>query len=304
MNKKVIKYITKNIKDNYEGKTIIITGGNSGIGYESALNFCYLKAHVIIACRSLERGKSAIEKIKKEIPYANIELMKLDISSQASIHQFVEEIVKNRIDIDIFYHNAGVYRLPFQAIDGHDIITCTNYFGPFILTSELLPYLHSLNHKVRMIITSSCIAKSSHLTKELLYPHPKRARFKRYADSKMMDAYLFKYLYDNEKSNIEYVMVHPGVTYTGLINKAYKNKFIRVAAKIFLKAFANPIWKSSLSALPASEKNTPEGAFIGPTHMFNVRGYPKNKDFLKNKYKDVDGFIKETEKILEIQLLK
>lgn len=304
MKKKVIKYINKHINENFENKTIVITGGNSGIGFESARNFSYLKAHVIIACRSLEKGNDAINKIKQEIPYANIELIKLDISDKTSIEKFVKEIETKHIDIDIFYHNAGVYRLPFELINNSDIITCTNYFGPFLLTSDLLPYLHSLNHPVRMLITSSCVASYTNMTNDLLYPHPTRSRMKRYSDSKMMDAILFKYLLENDKSNIEYIMVHPGVAYTGLINKAYKSKFIRVGAKLFLKTFANPLWKSGLSSLPASTKNAPIGAFIGPTHLFNTRGYPKNKNFLKRKYKDVDSFIKETEKILNQKLIK
>lgn len=304
MHKKVIKYLAKHVSEDYKGKTIIITGGNSGIGFESAKNFCYLKAHVIIACRNLNKGKDAIELIKKEIPYANIELMQLDISNESSIQSFVNELINNKIDIDVFYHNAGVYRLPFELINESDIITYTNYFGPYILSSLLLPYLHTLNHKVRMLITSSCVASYTNLTIDLLYPHPERSRVKRYADSKMMDAMLFKYLLKNDNSNIEYVMVHPGVTYTGLINKAYKNKLYRFFAKIFLKTFANPLWKSALSAIPATNKNIPNGSFIGPTHLFNVKGYPKNKDFLKKKYNILDDFINETEKIIKYKLIK
>ena len=66
MNKKVIKYLKKNISDSFTDKTVLITGGNSGIGFETAKTCAYLKMHVIIAVRSLERGKQAIDAIKQE----------------------------------------------------------------------------------------------------------------------------------------------------------------------------------------------------------------------------------------------
>ena len=303
MNKKELAYIKKNFSDDISNKTVIITGGNSGIGFESAKYLCYLNANVIIAVRSLQRGNEAIKKIKDEIPQAKISLMELDMSHENSIKEFVSNIVKNKIDVDIFYHNAGVYRLPFEIVEDKDIITGTNYYGEIILTSLLLPYLNSLKHEVKMIFTSSLAAMWTSYKYIDLLPNEKRSKIKRYSNSKLLDAYLFKYLLDNEHSNIKYLLVHPGVANTGLIKKAYKNKVFLALMNFAMLFISNPIWKSSLSCLMAIKEETPAGTFYGPNHFFKFLGYPKKCKFLNKKYVKLDEIINESEKIVGYKLI-
>lgn len=303
MNKKAINYINKNIHCTLENKTVIITGGNSGIGFQSALYFCYLKANVIITARNLQRGEVALNKIKSEIPNANISMMELDVSHESSIKQFVKEIRDKKIDIDIFYHNAGIYRLPFEIIEDKEIIIGTNYYGQLILTSLLLPYLHSLKHEVKMFFTSSLAASYTNYKKLCLIPNENLGRATRYANSKLLDAFLFNYLYINDNKNIKYYLVHPGFTSTGLFKKAYKNKIILKFADLGMPVISNPLWKSSLSCLIPLKDETMPGTFIGPNHFFKAKGYPKQCKFLNKKYKNVNEIINESEKIVGYKLI-
>ena len=300
MNKRVKKYLAKNVKNDLIGKTIIITGGNSGIGLESAVICAYLKMHVVLAVRSLHRGEIAIQIIKRQVPDADVSMMELDVSKSESIKNFVDEIKNQKIDIDFFYHNAGIYRQKYQEVEnGLDLMLFTNYYGPFITTSLLLDYLHSLNHEVKMIFTSSVAVKWSKENDLFLHPTAQDNRSTRYANTKLLDSYLFKYLFENDKQNIKYFIVHPGVAATALIRKNY-NSF----EALFVKIFGNPIWKSALAISRILSTEAINGKFYGPSHFFHLLGYPKENTFVNRYYKSADKIIEQTENILKLALLK
>lgn len=302
MNKKELNYIN-DVNVYLENKTVVITGGNSGIGFECAKIYAYKKANVYITVRNKEKGEQAISMIKEEIPDAKISYLMLDISDNNSIKNFVSKIIDMKLDIDVFYHNAGVYRLKYQLIDDLDIITKTNFYGPLVLNSLLLPYLHSLNHEVKMIITSSIAATFTNEAKLDLLPNPKRSRVLRYSNSKLLDSYLFYYLLNNDHSNIKYLMVHPGVCRTPLIGKAYKNKIFLFFSNLFLSITANPVWKSAIASLKILEESLANGSFMGPTNFFRFNGYPKKCNFIKKRIKNLNKVINKAEEIIDYKML-
>ena len=300
--KQVIKFIDKNFKGNVEGKTIVITGGNSGIGFEAARTCAYLKMNVIIAARSFERGNKAVESIKKEFPESQVSFMHVDMSEEESVKSFVKEIIDKKVDIDIFYHNAGIFRIPYQLKENRELTISTNFYGPLMTNSLLNPYLNSLNHDVKMIITGSVAVRWSKITSDILAPSPKLSRMRRYSNSKLMDSLLFKYLYDNDKSNIKYYMVHPGVCYTPLFKKTYKKLFGEIV-DLVMHIFANPAWKSALAAIKAISSDAVEGEFYGPTCMFNSIGYPHTNKFMNKRYGKEKELIEQSENIVGYHLL-
>ena len=302
MKKKAIKYLDKHFVGDIKNKTIIITGGNSGIGLEVARECAYKKMNIILAVRSLERGEKAINDIKNDFPDAKISLMKLDVSEETSIRSFVDSIIKNEIDIDVFYHNAGIFRQPFEIKEEKDIVTSTNYFGPLLLTALLLPYLKELHHEVKMVITGSVAVRWSKYTIKELYPNSKASRMTRYSNSKLLDSYMFKYLLDNDKNNIRYYLVHPGMCYTPLFKKTYKRVFGAIV-DIFMRIFANPAWKSALATMRVISNDAIEGGFYGPKCFFNAVGYPHINKFINKYYKDVDETIKKSEEIIGCKLI-
>ena len=127
------------------GKTIIVTGANSGIGKAAAVQLAALGADVIMACRSLERGQSALEDVKKASGSQRVELMQIDLASQKSIRMFAEEFKKKHKRLDVLIHNAANFdktiSKPVLTEDGVETIFATNHVGPFLLTGLLLDLL-------------------------------------------------------------------------------------------------------------------------------------------------------------------
>ncbi len=124
------------------GKTVIVTGGNGGLGLETAREMARSGAHVIVAARNLDKAAAAEADIKGAVPEASLEVRELDLASKASIKKFADSIIEDFDKIDILYNNAGVMALPErQTADGFEMQFGTNHLGHFYLTYLLLPLL-------------------------------------------------------------------------------------------------------------------------------------------------------------------
>lgn len=130
---------------NLSNKTILITGANSGIGKAAATQLARLGAIVILACRSLERGAQALDDIQKAAPNGQVELLQVDMSSQASIGQAVEEYKRRHDRLDVLIHNAANFdqtiKKPILTADGIETIFATNHVNVFLMTHLLLDVL-------------------------------------------------------------------------------------------------------------------------------------------------------------------
>ena len=125
-----------------EGKTVIVTGANTGVGKATALDLARRKARVIMACRDQERGEQAVADVAKRSRSNDVHFRQLDLASFASIRQFSEEIFASEKKIDVLVNNAGVFMLPLRrSEDGFEMQLAVNCLGPFFLTNLLLPRL-------------------------------------------------------------------------------------------------------------------------------------------------------------------
>nr|CAI5826494.1 unnamed protein product [Callosobruchus analis] len=121
------------------GKTVIVTGANTGIGCEAALEFAKRGARVILACRDEGRAIEARDKIIKETLNKNVVVKLLDLSKLTSVRNFANEILKNEEKVDILVNNAGMaYGQNKRTEDGFILGLQVNYIGPFLLTLLLL----------------------------------------------------------------------------------------------------------------------------------------------------------------------
>lgn len=128
------------------GRVAIITGSNSGIGFETARLLCEGGNDVILACRNEEKGKAAVEKILSKNPNALATFMQLDLADKASIHKFVEDFHATEKKLHILINNAGHFLNPKDSKrqftkDNFELTMGTNHLGPFLLTHLLLPDL-------------------------------------------------------------------------------------------------------------------------------------------------------------------
>jgi NAD(P)-dependent dehydrogenase (short-subunit alcohol dehydrogenase family) len=128
-----------------QSKTIIITGANTGIGKAVAIKLATHGAQVILACRSEERGKNALEEIKAITGSKLVDLVCVDMASQSSIHKFTEEFMSKYDRLDVLIHNAANFDLtmktPVLTEDGVETIFATNHLGPFLMTGLLIDTL-------------------------------------------------------------------------------------------------------------------------------------------------------------------
>ena len=290
LKKSTIKFINKKCNVNLKGKNVLITGANSGIGFKTAETFIYAGANVIMACRNEQKANEAREKLLTDYSKAKISVLPLDLADFKSIDNFVKMVKTQKIDIDCFVNNAGVFHQPNQKTkDGFELVMGTNYLGTFYLTEKILPYLEEINHEVYLINTLSLVYKSAKIDYSDFFCEKRYGNFRIYARSKLAMAkythYLASIMGDSAQnkgdSRIKVCAVHPGVSVTQLMNKAYPK--LSKLANLF-KFMFNSAEKSSLGPLYIMANNLPNGTFVGPKGWFYMKGYPKiNKIHKKMK---------------------
>ena len=293
---KVNKWIDKYLPSDLSGHTFLITGGNSGIGFELAKIIASKNGNLILAIRNMKKGEEAKKVLLEINSNANITLLELDLSDFDSIERFTNYIIKNNIDIDYLFNNAGVYRLPYSLTkQGIEIQTGTNYIGTLMLMNNLITYLTSLPHHVKVTFVNSVTTYYYRLDHNHFFPTEKDNPIHTYANTKTMTTHMFYYfLKKYENTNVSFYLAHPGSTYTPLIAKGYQNQAIRLLGRKFMKIFFHLPNKACL-VYAMVLRDIPNGSYIGPRGPLQMSGYPKLLKF-KNKY------IKNYEKTIEIGL--
>ena len=155
------------------GKTALITGANSGIGYQTALELAHHGAHVLLGCRNEAKGRAALERLLREAPGASAEVVQLDMASLASIRAFAAAFLGRGIALDLLINNAGVMALPKRELteDGFERQFGTNHLGHFALTGLLLPAL--LAAPAPRVVT---VASLAHRTGKIEFDNLQRER--------------------------------------------------------------------------------------------------------------------------------
>lgn len=201
-------------------RTIIITGANSGLGFETAKKIANNKDYeVILACRNIDKGNNAKEEILTDTGNNNIKVLKLDTSSLESVRNFVQEFKKLNKKVYGLVNNAGISPMGHDgnSKDGIEIVCATNYLGHFLLTNLLLPYMED-NAKI-FNVTSDMHNPPGGIewrNPELLF-HPLENDRRKYSYSKLCNIY-FTYELDeilrNDNSNILVNAFNPGMMNT------------------------------------------------------------------------------------------
>lgn len=200
-----------------QGKTVIVTGANSGMGLASTVELARRGANVVMACRSAERGKKALEIAQKQSASDKIELLMCDLGSLESIRRFSEQFKARYGVLDVLLNNAGVVSLKRQLTsDGFESQLGVNHLGHFLLTSLLLESLKS-SKQGRIVNVSS----GAHKIGKIHYDDPTLERgynvAKAYAQSKLANILFTKGLaYRLKGSNVTANCLHPGAVATNI----------------------------------------------------------------------------------------
>ena len=142
-------------KRRLDGKTVVITGCNTGIGKITALDMSRRGARVVMLCRDLTRAEPAAEEIRRETQ-GEVVVEKMDLASLVSIKQCVERMEEKTEKIDVLINNAGVMMCPLSRTEeGFEMQIGTNHFGHFYLTNLLLPLVKKSGSGARIVTVSS-----------------------------------------------------------------------------------------------------------------------------------------------------
>ncbi|MGB1580365.1 MAG: oxidoreductase [Nevskiales bacterium] len=265
-------------------RTIIVTGANSGIGYETAAALAAKGAHIIMACRNKEKAEAAAQKIRSRSQQGKITVMQLDVSSLESIRQFADEFTTRFKELHILINNAGIMGGPTigHSKDGFELMFGTNHLGHFALTGLLFDRL-SRTPGARVIPVTS-MAHRNVAGLDLDDPNFKHSEYKifeAYARSKLANL-TFMYELNRRLRSTQLDMVtaaaHPGYTATNITSGANPdgNKLQAFAVRLGDILIAMPAKKGALPTLyAATEPDIMGGEYIGPRGLFQFYGHPK-----------------------------
>lgn len=266
-----------------DNKVAIITGGNIGLGYKSSLELARKGARIVIACRSEEKGRHAIEAIKREVDEAQCDVIPLDLLDYASIERF-STIFKQRYEhLDILLNNAGVVNLDrlHRSSSGNEMHMATNHLGHFALTGCLFERLVATKQS-RVVTVSSLAYKAGVINfDDFAWQKRKYDRIKSYGASKLANLLFMYKLQEKFKqvgSDAISVAAHPGLTGTE------RQQSIGIGGAI-TRWIASPVSKGCLhQLLAATEPNVTAREFYGP--RFGIVG-PPQKQTIKPSARDV-----------------
>jgi NAD(P)-dependent dehydrogenase (short-subunit alcohol dehydrogenase family) len=264
------------VAENLTGKRIIVTGANSGIGFEAAKDFSNRGAEVILAVRNEQKGKKAQEAILKENPQALVEVMILDLADLASIREFERNFRTRYQTLDRLINNAGVMVPPYQQTkDGFEMQFGSNHLGHFALTGLLLPLLKKTEGS-RIVSLSSIAHRGGSIYFDNLDGAKGYKPMAFYRQSKLATLLFAKELDNRLKQHgITTISLacHPGISTTNLFKLGKRD------APEFMKKFATLFFQpADRGALPtiyaATEKGITGGEYIGPNGRGNIKGLP------------------------------
>jgi NAD(P)-dependent dehydrogenase (short-subunit alcohol dehydrogenase family) len=276
-----------------KGKTVIVTGANSGIGFETALELARKGADVVLACRNEGRGKEAETKLREALaatPEAGkVEFKMLDVSDLGSVSKFADEFKATHDRLDLLINNAGVMAVPYaKTVDGYERQFATNHLGHFALTAQLFPLLKQSTPS-RVVNVSSLAHLSARLERFTSGNGIMRSDDKGYSppevysESKLCNL-LFTFELDRriraqKVAGVTAAASHPGFTATNLmVSPASEGGwFSRVLWRI---GGVMPLLQDApTGALPTLYAATGPGVegkdYYGPGNYFEIWGTPK-----------------------------
>ncbi len=264
------------------GKTFVITGGNSGIGWEAGRMLAEHGAHVILACRNADKAKDAVASIEKTAAKgAKVEAMSLDLASLSSVERFAGELSGKVERLDALLNNAGLMALPYgKTADGFETQLGVNHLGHFALTGRLLPLLKK-TPGARVVSVSSQAHRMGKMNWDDLMSERRYEKWTAYGQSKLANLLFTFELGRRLKKAGDGIVVtaaHPGYSATNLQHKGpemegskLQGMFMSMGNGIFAQT-------ASMGALPtlraALDPAAVSGDYFGPGGIFEIAGYP------------------------------
>jgi NAD(P)-dependent dehydrogenase (short-subunit alcohol dehydrogenase family) len=266
------KWTTADIPDQ-SGRTAVITGANTGLGYETAAALAAKGAHVVLAVRNLDKGREARHRITAATPGASVALQELDLTSLASVRTAADELRDANDTIDLLINNAGVMFTPKSTTkDGFELQFGTNHLGHFAFTGLLLDRVLAAPGSRVVTVSSTGHRLIEAIRFDDLQWEQGYNRFRAYGQSKLANL-LFTYELQRRLADTKTIAAaaHPGGSNTELMRN-----LPRLVQP--LTALARPLFQGAdMGALPtlraATDPNVLGGQYFGPDGFAEQRGY-------------------------------
>jgi NAD(P)-dependent dehydrogenase (short-subunit alcohol dehydrogenase family) len=289
-----MKWTAENIPD-LAGKTVLITGANSGLGLESAKALAGHGAHVIMACRNPQKAESSALDIRASYPKARLELVPLDLSNLSSVRALARDVREKHARLDVLLNNAGIMAVPYaKTADGFELQFGTNHLGHFALTGLLFDLL-AKTPGARVVNVSSQAHTMGKMRFDDLSWETGYKKWSAYGMSKLANL-LFTYELARRSQakgvNVLSVAAHPGYAATNLQYAGAELQHKKLLSKIL--HWGNPLLGQppEMGALPqlyaAIATDVQSGDYIGPDSFGGWRGYPEKVRSNRRSHDEAD----------------
>ena len=266
------------------GRTAIVTGANTGIGFETARMLAQKGADVVLACRSADKGEAAVERLRALALAGTATFAPLDLADLDSVAEFATRYVDSHDRLDLLVNNAGIMRTPFgRTKQGFELQMGTNHLGHFALTQRLLAHLENTKGS-RVVVVSSLMHRFGKLhLEDLNWERRAYDTGAAYSESKLANLMFSLELQRRlaaRGSAITVVAAHPGVTNTEL-TRSMGSIVTRIN-----RLFTSDV---NIGAMPsvraATDAAASGGTYFGPSLLFETRG-PASEAKISSRAKD------------------
>jgi len=268
---------------NLTDKVVVITGANSGLGFESAKTLAGKGATVVMTARNLSKGQKAFDEILEQHPTASLDLMKLDVGDLTSVRTFVDAFKAKYDRLDILLNNAGLMAIPRQeTADGFEMQLGVNHLGHFALTGLLLDVIvRTPNARIHNVSSSANYMGTINF--DDLMGENEYSRWGAYGQSKLANVF-FSFELQKRLQQAGYDTIvnvsHPGLVMGNLQANSVEESGTGMEAILYRLAGPLMAQDITMGVLPMLYGMTAEdakgGVFYGP-RTFNLRGYPAEK---------------------------
>lgn len=262
------------------GKTVLVTGANSGIGFQTAKELARHGATVLVGVRDAAKGRAAVERIQKDVPGAKVEVALVDMASLASVRAFAQSFLASGRVLDVLVNNAGVMAMPKRELtaDGFERQFGTNHLGHFALTGLLLPAMERAADP-RVVTVASLAHRNGKIEFDNLQSEKKYVPWDSYNASKLANL-LFALELDRRAraagARLKSIPVHPGVSRTSIVDNGPGWKDPKSIALFVLGPLVTQ--DDAAGALPteyaATSPDARSGDYIGPDGLMEFKGAP------------------------------
>jgi NAD(P)-dependent dehydrogenase (short-subunit alcohol dehydrogenase family) len=281
-------------------QTVLVTGANSGLGYEATKAFARRDATVVMACRSTDRGEKAAREIRETIDStgATLNVRECDLASLSSVAEFAAGVREEYDELHLLCNNAGVMAIPRKETeDGFEMQLGVNHLGHFALTGLLLDLVVETPGETRIVTHSSSAHTSGTVDFDDLHREDSYGKWEAYGQSKLANL-LFVYelqrrLTEAGLTDTMSVACHPGYANTNLqyrgpeeMGSTLRYGLMRVANAVFAQS-------AEQGALPllyaATATDVEGGSYYGPSGFMNMRGSPERQESNEASYDEADA---------------